>query len=46
MNLSRPVLKALTQVGFSKPTLIQARAIPVALLGKDICGGAVTGSGK
>ncbi|KAI9594586.1 P-loop containing nucleoside triphosphate hydrolase protein [Syncephalis fuscata] len=46
MNLSRPVLKALTQVGFAKPTLIQARAIPVALLGKDICGGAVTGSGK
>jgi ATP-dependent RNA helicase DDX27 len=46
MNLSRPILKALNQVGFERPTLIQAKAIPVALLGKDICGGAVTGSGK
>ncbi|RKP08923.1 P-loop containing nucleoside triphosphate hydrolase protein [Thamnocephalis sphaerospora] len=46
MNLSRPILKALTQVGFTQPTLIQAKSIPVALLGKDICGGAVTGSGK
>jgi len=46
MNLSRPILKALTTVGFSKPTPIQAATIPVALLGKDIVGGAVTGSGK
>ncbi|KAI9323735.1 P-loop containing nucleoside triphosphate hydrolase protein [Dichotomocladium elegans] len=46
MNLSRPILKGLASVGFIKPTEIQARTIPVALLGKDICGGAVTGSGK
>jgi ATP-dependent RNA helicase DDX27 len=46
MNLSRPVVKALTTLGFSKPTPIQAAAIPVALLGKDIVGNAVTGSGK
>ncbi|CDS04147.1 hypothetical protein LRAMOSA07102 [Lichtheimia ramosa] len=46
MNLSRPILKGLAGVGFVKPTEIQARTIPVALLGKDICGGAVTGSGK
>lgn len=46
MNLSRPILKGLASVGFVKPTEIQARTIPVALLGKDICGGAVTGSGK
>ncbi|RKP36995.1 P-loop containing nucleoside triphosphate hydrolase protein [Dimargaris cristalligena] len=46
MNLSRPILKGLAQLGFTKPTPIQARAIPIALLGKDICGGAVTGSGK
>ncbi|KAI7887328.1 DEAD-domain-containing protein [Lichtheimia hyalospora FSU 10163] len=46
MNLSRPILKGLAGVGFIKPTEIQARTIPVALLGKDICGGAVTGSGK
>ncbi|CAO3651194.1 unnamed protein product [Cunninghamella echinulata] len=46
MNLSRPILKGLANLGFVKPTDIQARTIPVALLGKDICGGAVTGSGK
>ncbi|KAJ1969711.1 nucleolar DEAD-box protein required for synthesis of 60S ribosomal subunit [Dispira parvispora] len=46
MNLSRPILKGLSQVGFSQPTPIQSQAIPLALLGKDICGGAVTGSGK
>lgn len=46
MNLSRPIMKALTNLGFNKPTPIQASAIPVALLGKDIVGNAVTGSGK
>ncbi|GAA5814966.1 hypothetical protein MFLAVUS_008470 [Mucor flavus] len=46
INLSRPILKGLSNVGFIKPTDIQARTIPIALMGKDICGGAVTGSGK
>lgn len=46
MNLSRPILKSLTTLGFQKPTPIQAATIPVALLGKDVVGGAVTGSGK
>ncbi|OZJ03277.1 hypothetical protein BZG36_03740 [Bifiguratus adelaidae] len=46
MNLSRPILKGLAHVGFIQPTAIQAKTIPLALLGKDICGGAVTGSGK
>lgn len=46
MNLSRPILKALTTLRFHKPTPIQAATIPVALLGKDVVGGAVTGSGK
>ncbi len=46
MSLSRPVLKGLASVGFEKPTPIQAKTIPVALLGKDVVGGAVTGSGK
>jgi ATP-dependent RNA helicase DDX27 len=45
-NLSRPILKAITALGFHKPTPIQAATIPVALLGKDVVGGAVTGSGK
>jgi ATP-dependent RNA helicase DDX27 len=33
-------------VGFSNPTPIQAKAIPIALMGKDLVGGAATGSGK
>ncbi|KAJ1665804.1 nucleolar DEAD-box protein required for synthesis of 60S ribosomal subunit, partial [Coemansia sp. RSA 25] len=46
MNLSRQIMKGLTKLGFAQPTPIQARTIPLALLGKDICGGAQTGSGK
>lgn len=46
MSLSRPILRGLAAVGFTKPTPIQAKTIPVALLGKDVVGGAVTGSGK
>ena len=46
MSLSRPILKGLSSTGFSAPTPIQHRAIPVALMGKDIVGSAVTGSGK
>ncbi|OJJ45587.1 hypothetical protein ASPZODRAFT_159882 [Penicilliopsis zonata CBS 506.65] len=45
-NLSRPILRGLAAVGFTNPTPIQRKAIPVALLGKDIVGSAVTGSGK
>ena len=46
MSLSRPIHRGLAAVGFSQPTPIQAKTIPVALLGKDVVGGAVTGSGK
>lgn len=46
MNLSRPIHKAITGLGYHKPTPIQAATIPVALLGKDVVGNAVTGSGK
>ncbi|KAF2485625.1 P-loop containing nucleoside triphosphate hydrolase protein [Neohortaea acidophila] len=46
MSLSRPILKGLAEIGFSAPTPIQAKTIPVALAGKDVVGGAVTGSGK
>ncbi|CAN8097298.1 unnamed protein product [Discula destructiva] len=46
MSLSRPILRGLTNVGFTKPTPIQAKAIPFGLMGKDVVGGAVTGSGK
>ena len=46
MSLSRPILRGLAAVGFSEPTPIQIKTIPVALEGKDVVGGAVTGSGK
>ncbi|CAG8605285.1 15431_t:CDS:10, partial [Racocetra fulgida] len=46
MNLSRPILKGLSQLGFIQPTPIQRQTIPIALMGRDICGGAITGSGK
>jgi len=46
MSLSRPILKGLAAIGFSEPTPIQRKTIPIALLGKDVVGGAVTGSGK
>ncbi|KAF2148272.1 DEAD-domain-containing protein [Myriangium duriaei CBS 260.36] len=45
-QLSRPILKGLSAAGFASPTPIQARTIPMALLGKDVVGSAVTGSGK
>jgi ATP-dependent RNA helicase DDX27 len=46
MNLSRPLMKAIAALGFTHPTPIQAQTIPIALLGRDICGCAATGTGK
>lgn len=46
LKLSRPIMRAIAQIGFEKPTPIQQRAIPIALTGKDICASAQTGSGK
>ncbi|CCE65851.1 hypothetical protein TPHA_0N00700 [Tetrapisispora phaffii CBS 4417] len=46
LSLSRPVLKGLSDLGYTKPSPIQSATIPIGLLGKDIIAGAVTGSGK
>ncbi|XP_035451678.2 probable ATP-dependent RNA helicase DDX27 [Spodoptera frugiperda] len=46
MNLSRPLLKAIGALNYVHPTPIQAATIPVALLGKDVCACAATGTGK
>lgn len=46
LKLARPFLKAVGDLGYKVPTPIQSQTIPVALMGKDICGSAVTGSGK
>ncbi|KAK9904069.1 hypothetical protein WJX75_003719 [Coccomyxa subellipsoidea] len=46
LHLSRPLLKACAALGYTNPTPIQAACIPLALAGRDICGSAITGSGK
>ena len=45
-GLSSEILKALDDLGYSSPTPIQSRAIPVILEGKDVMGAAQTGTGK
>jgi ATP-dependent RNA helicase RhlE len=46
LGLSKKCLAALERAGFEAPTPIQAKAIPPALLGKDVIGTAATGTGK
>ena len=46
LQLIKPILDALTQEGYEKPTPIQAQAIPHLLEGKDLLGTAQTGTGK
>ena len=45
-GLDPRLLKAVKKLGFEHPTLVQAKAIPLALQGKDILARARTGSGK
>ena len=46
LGLSEEVLKAIKDMGFSKPSQIQEQAIPVLLTGVDAIGQAQTGTGK
>ncbi|XP_041706502.1 probable ATP-dependent RNA helicase DDX56 isoform X1 [Coregonus clupeaformis] len=46
MGLDDRILKALADLGWAQPTLIQEKAIPLALEGKDLLARARTGSGK
>jgi ATP-dependent RNA helicase RhlE len=46
LGLSPALLRAVAEAGYTKPTPIQARAIPVILAGNDVMGGAQTGTGK
>ena len=45
-GLDKRLIKALSKQGFTYPTLVQSKSIPVALLGKDLMVRARTGSGK
>lgn len=46
LDITESLLKALQIKNYKSPTPIQAKAIPVALCGKDIMGLAQTGTGK
>jgi ATP-dependent RNA helicase RhlE len=46
LGLSPEILRAVTESGYTTPTPIQAQAIPVVLAGRDVMGGAQTGTGK
>ena len=46
LGLSPRVLESVENAGFKDPTPIQARAIPIAVEGRDILGVAQTGTGK
>jgi superfamily II DNA/RNA helicase len=45
-GLDARIQRALAEQGYTTPTPIQAQAIPVVLLGKDVMGAAQTGTGK
>ncbi len=46
LGLSEPILRALHDKGYLRPTPIQAQAIPAVLMGQDVLGCAQTGTGK
>ena len=46
LNLHPELMQAVTDLGFTEPTPIQAAVIPTLLEGKDVIGQAQTGTGK
>jgi len=46
LGLRAELLRAVSEKGYSEPTPIQRQAIPIVLEGRDIMGGAQTGTGK
>ncbi|MDQ0065660.1 ATP-dependent RNA helicase RhlE [Chryseobacterium lathyri] len=46
LNLINPIVRAVTEAGYSKPTEIQYIAVPHILAGRDIIGHAHSGTGK
>ncbi|WND02134.1 DEAD/DEAH box helicase [Temperatibacter marinus] len=46
LGLSEELLSAVSDAGYTKPTEIQAKTIPSALMGRDVLGIAQTGTGK
>ena len=46
LGLIPELLQAVTDAGYTEPTPIQRQAIPIVIAGKDVMGGAQTGTGK
>lgn len=46
LGLVEPILRAVAETGYTQPTPIQQKAIPVILTGQDVLAGAQTGTGK
>ncbi len=46
LGLSKPILRAIEEQGYTTPTPIQKQAIPIVLAKKDVLAGAQTGTGK
>src|SRR5262249_48101756 len=46
LNLLRPILKALDDLGYEIPSSIQSKIIPLILSGHDVISQAQTGTGK
>ncbi len=46
LQLAAPILKALSETGYTQPTPIQEQAIPHVMNQRDILGCAQTGTGK
>ena len=46
LGLRAELLRAVAEQGYSEPTPIQCQAIPPILAGRDLMGGAQTGTGK
>src|ERR1700693_4659897 len=46
LGLRAELLRAVAEAGYTTPTPIQAQSIPLILAGKDVMGGAQTGTGK
>ncbi len=46
LGLSEKVLEGVKAMGYTEPTPIQLRAIPLVISGKDVIGSAQTGTGK
>ncbi len=46
LHIPAPILKAIADLGYKKPTDIQMQAVPPLMQKKDLCASSMTGSGK